>query len=76
MRVHLERSAIMRRTSEECECVRSSRQDLQTPAVSRMDREALEGVMREDVFLAADGRTLALDISQHWPRARPSRRRA
>ena len=36
----------------------------------------IEGVMREDVFLAADGRTLALDISQHWPRARPSRRRA
>jgi hypothetical protein len=33
-------------------------------------------VMREDVFLAADDRTLALDISQHWPRARPSRRRA
>jgi hypothetical protein len=66
----------MRRTSEECEWVRSSRQDLQAPAVSRIDREALEGVMREDVFLAADGRTLALDISQQWPRARPSKRRA
>jgi len=65
----------MRRTSEESEWVRSSRQDLQTPAVSRIDRETLEGVMREDAFLAADGRTLALDISQHWPRARPSRRR-
>jgi hypothetical protein len=65
----------MKRTSEECEWVRTSRQDLQTPAVSRIDREALEGVMREDVFLAADG-TLALDISQDWPRARPSRRRA
>jgi hypothetical protein len=33
-------------------------------------------VMREDVFLAADDRTLALDIVQHLPRARPSRRRA
>jgi hypothetical protein len=66
----------MRRTSEECEWVKTSRQDLQTPGVSRIDRDALEGVMREDVFRAADGRTLALDISQDSPRARPSRRRA
>jgi hypothetical protein len=76
MRKHLERSATMRRTSDESKWVRSSRQDLQTPAVSHIDREALEGVMREDVFLAADGRMLALDISQHWPRARSNGRRA
>jgi len=66
----------MKRTSEERDWVRSSRRDLQTPAVARIDREALEGVMREDVFLAADGKTLALDISQDWPRARPNGRRA
>jgi len=66
----------MRRTLDEREWVRSTRQELQTPGVSRIDRESLEGVMREDVFLAADGKALALDISQDWPRARPSGRRA
>jgi hypothetical protein len=66
----------MRRTFDEREWVGSTRQDLQTPGVSRIDREALEGVMREDVFLAADGRALALDISTDRPRARPSGRRA
>jgi len=71
-----ERSMTMRRISEEREWVRSSRQDLQRPAVSHIDREALEGLMRDDVFLAADGRTLALDISRELPRARPSGRRA
>lgn len=70
------RSVTMRRTLEERESVGSTRRDLQTPAVSRIDREALESAMREDVFLAADGRTLALDIVQEWPRARPSGRRA
>lgn len=71
-----ERSVTMRRTSDEREWVRSTRQDLQTPAVSRIDREALEGVMREDVFLAADGRALGIDIAQEWRRGRPSGRRA
>ena len=66
----------MRRTLDEREWVRSTRQDLQTPVVSRIDREALERVMREDVFLAADGRALALDVPQDWPRARPNGRRA
>lgn len=66
----------MRRTLEERESVRSTRQELQTPAVCGIDREALEGVMREDVFLAADGRALALDITQDWPRGRPGGRRA
>lgn len=66
----------MRRTLDELEWVRSTRQDLRTPGVSRIDREALEGVMREDVFLAGDGRALALDMSRDWPRARPSGRRA
>jgi hypothetical protein len=66
----------MRRTFEDRESVRSTRQDLQTPALSRIDREALEGAMRDDVFLAADGRALALDIAQEWPRARPGGRRA
>ena len=32
--------------------------------MSRIDREALEGAMREDVFRAADGRTLAAEISR------------
>ncbi len=66
----------MRQTFEDRESVRSTRQDRQTPAVARIDREALEGVMRDDVFLASDGRALALDIGQEWPRARPSGRRA
>jgi hypothetical protein len=66
----------MRRTLEEPEWVRSTRQELQTPGVLRIDRESLEGVMREDVFLAADGRALAFDISQAAPRPRPSCRRA
>jgi hypothetical protein len=71
-----ERSVSMRRTLEERELVRSSRQDLQTPAVSRIDREALEGVMREDVFLAADDRALGLDVVHERPRGRSSGRRA
>ena len=66
----------MRRTLEEPEWVRSTRQELQTPGVSRIDREALEGVMREDVFRTADGRALAFEISQALPRPRPSGRRA
>jgi len=66
----------MRRTVEKGESVRSTRQDLQTRGVSHIDREALESVMREDVFLAADGKALALDVSQDMPRARPGGRRA
>jgi hypothetical protein len=34
----------MRRTLEEPEWVRSTRQELQTPGVSRIDREALESL--------------------------------
>lgn len=66
----------MRQTLEERKWAASPRQDLQTPAVSRIDREALEGVMREDVFLAVDDRMLALDVVHERPRARPSVRRA
>jgi hypothetical protein len=66
----------MRRTLEERHWVRSTRQDLQTTTVSHIDREALEGLMRDDVFLAADGRALALDIAQDRPRPRASGRRA
>ena len=66
----------MRRTLEEQEWVKSARQDLQTTTVSHIDREALEGLMRDDVFLAADGRALALDIAQDPPRPRASGRRA
>lgn len=58
----------MRQTLEEREWVRSTRQDLQSPAVSRIDREALESAMRDDVFLAADGRALSLGIDYESPR--------
>jgi hypothetical protein len=66
----------MRRTLDEREWVRSTRQEVQTPGVSRIDREALEGAMREDVFRAADDRALALEIAQEMPRPRPGGRRA
>lgn len=66
----------MRRILDERTWVGSARQETQMPGVSRIDREALESVMREDVFLAADGRALAFDISQELPRPRPSGRRA
>ena len=66
----------MRRTLDEREWVRSTRQELQTPGVSRIDREALEGVMREDVFRAADGRALGFEVAQELPRPRFGGRRA
>ena len=65
----------MRQIFDERRWVGSVRQELQTPGVSRIDREALEGAMREDVFRAADGRALGLDISQELPRPRPGGRR-
>lgn len=60
----------MRQTLDERRWVGSTRQDLVAPAVSHIDREALESVMREDVFLAADGRALSLDIDAEPPRQR------
>ena len=64
----------MRRTSDEPELVRA--RDPRAPEVAGIDRESLEEVMRDDVFLAADGKTLPLDSSAIWPRARRGGRRA
>jgi hypothetical protein len=66
----------MRQIFEERRWVGSQRQEVRTSGVSRIDREALEGVMREDVFRAADGRALAFDFSQEPPRPRMDLRRA
>jgi hypothetical protein len=41
-----------------------------------MDRESLEGVMREDVFLAVDGKALALESIDLWTQSRRDGRRS
>lgn len=64
----------MKRTSHERD--KSGRYESQAPGVSRIDRETLEGVMREDVFLAADGKALALDRIDIWTLERREGRRA
>jgi hypothetical protein len=56
----------MRRTSREREASTSARYESQASGVTRIDRESLEGVMREDVFLAADGKALALNRIEIW----------
>ena len=61
----------MRHPSNDQPIVRFGKQDAQVQGVSRLDRETLEGVMREDVFLAEDGKALA----QHSPELRAQARR-
>lgn len=65
----------MRRRPDDQEIVRAAR-DPHAPEVTGLDRESLEEVMRDDVFLAADGKVLPLDPSSVWPRARGGGRRA
>jgi len=66
----------MRRTLDEQEAVKLGRYDSQSPGVARIDRETLEGVMRDDVFLAADGKALAHDPINLWMLTRRGTRRA
>jgi hypothetical protein len=65
----------MERMSEEQDPVRVVRHDAHTSGITRIDREALEGLMREDVFLAGDGKTLGADLSSVWLPSRRSGRR-
>ena len=66
----------MKRTSHGRDAIQSGRYESQAPGVSPIDRETLEGVMREDVFLAADGKALALDRIEIWAHSRRDGRRA
>jgi hypothetical protein len=66
----------MRRKPDEQEFVRFRKQDTHTSGVARLDRESLEGVMRDDVFLDGDGKALAFEPSEMWMRARRTGRRA
>jgi hypothetical protein len=58
------------------ELVSLEKKALQTCGVTRLDREALEDVMRDDVFLAGDGKMLGLDQPEGWTRARRTGRRS
>ena len=58
------------------EAIRLWKYDAQATGVAPIDREALEGVMREDVFLAADGKTLGHDPFEFWVPARRGLRRS
>jgi len=66
---------IMGRTPDEQDPVRVVRQDAHASGIVRIDREALEGAMREDVFRAADGKALAVDPSNIWAPSRRNGRR-
>ena len=66
----------MKRTLDDREPARAGTRDAQAHGVTRLDRETLEGVMRDDVFRAADGKALALDPSGLWPEGRRGGRRA
>jgi hypothetical protein len=65
----------MRRTSHERDAVKPGRYESQASGIARIDRESLEGVMREDVFLAVDGKALALDSIDLWTQPRRDGRR-
>jgi hypothetical protein len=58
----------MKRRSGQQEFVRFGNRDGRALSLPRIDRETLEQVMRDDVFLAADGKTLPLDPSDIWLR--------
>jgi hypothetical protein len=66
----------MRWTSDAHEAIKWGKHESQARGVTRIDRETLEGVMREDVFLAADGKALALESVEIWTRSRRDGRRA
>ena len=66
----------MRRTADEQQPFSLGRQKDQAPGITRIDRETLEGVMRDDVFLASDGKALALDAAGIWTNIRRTTRRA
>jgi hypothetical protein len=63
----------MKRSSGDPELVSSRPRDAQAHGVTRLDRETLENVMRDDVFQAADGK--ALHISDVWVGERRTGRR-
>jgi hypothetical protein len=56
----------MKRSSGDRERVNSRARDAQAPGVTRLDRETLESVMCDDVFQAADGKTLSVHLSDVW----------
>ena len=66
----------MKRTLPDEELARAGTRDAEAHGVTRLDREALEGVMRDDVFRAADGKALGLYPSDLLPRGRRGTRRA
>jgi hypothetical protein len=66
----------MRRTSNDHPFVRPGKNADQVHGVTRLDRETLEEAMREDVFLAADGKALAQHPPEMWTQARRGTRRA
>jgi len=66
----------MRHPSKTSHLSGHGKQDAQVQGVTRLDRETLERVMRDDVFLAADGKALALRGPEMWTQARRDTRRA
>jgi hypothetical protein len=66
----------MRRMTEEQDRTRAAMREAQEQGIDPLDRETLEVVMREDAFLAGDGRAPALHPSEVWARARRHGRRA
>ena len=66
----------MRRRLDEPEAIRLGKYDAQATGVAAIDRESLEGVMREDVFLATDGKVPAHDPVEFWMPTRRALRRA
>jgi hypothetical protein len=65
----------MKPTPDDAELLRAGTRDAQAHGVTRLDREALESVMRDDVFRSADGKALALEPADLWPRGRRGTRR-
>jgi hypothetical protein len=66
----------MKHTTNDRESMRAGARDAQGHGVARLDRETLEGVMRDDVFRASDGKALGLDPSDLWSEGRRGGRRA
>jgi hypothetical protein len=66
----------MRRRSDEKNATRAGGYVSPSPGVTRLDRETLEGVMRQDVFLAADGKALAIEAIELWTQSRRDGRRS
>jgi hypothetical protein len=66
----------MKRTPDDRAHVRAATRDAEAHNVTRLDRETLESVMRDDVFRVADGKALARDPCDLWPAGRRSGRRS